>query len=409
MPTALRAITRFKCIGPECEDTCCARLQVTVTRQELERLEAAAGPSVRSGFEPLAGTNDLVIRKDADRQCTFLTQEKWCSLHARVGEAPLPDICAMFPRIARGQGEDRIALGSLACPEYARLALLTDDGVDEVPLLESLPIRENLVRFSFQRSKEVAYPWFAPTVLPALAQPWRTQEMAAAMEQVLAIGARLTPFFFHGTDAFSEGRWDDAEARLRSALSGDSGSAEVGVDEGGSARAAGVNRVLRLLARRVANGGPERMEEVFGPALERWGAGARTPEILDELDAVGRGLAESGAIGRAFRNFAVAFTYMSHYALHFDVLTFAQHLALRLACARVLLFGKVAQHWPADASREEQERWLDAALVQVFQVLTKYLDQDPTTFHEGLELSSGSLEERCARGRELSALLGPAH
>jgi lysine-N-methylase len=136
-----RYMKRFGCLGGACEDTCCQRWNIPVDRSHFELLhERLTAPEDRARLEAsmkLLGGDDphrhalLVFRED-NGCCAFLADDKLCSLHARFGEAILPDICSHYPR-RLGRIDDRIELmGEISCPEIARQVLLRDDALEVV-------------------------------------------------------------------------------------------------------------------------------------------------------------------------------------------------------------------------------------------------------------------------------------
>jgi lysine-N-methylase len=123
---------RFQCLGSSCEDTCCKAWDVPISEADRGRLAGALGAEAADQLvtripDGRDGTI-VVLRKLPDRACPELDSAHLCSVHARFGEAALPDICASYPRVI-GQLDDRLELtGHMSCPEVARLCLLSDDG-----------------------------------------------------------------------------------------------------------------------------------------------------------------------------------------------------------------------------------------------------------------------------------------
>jgi lysine-N-methylase len=138
-----RYMTRFHCLGGECEDTCCQSWAIIVDKPHLDGLRALmTSPEEKArfeaGFKPLPGGDDrfrhaLMVLRESDQHCTFLDERHYCSLHARYGEDALPDVCATYPRLlGRVNGNLELA-GQIGCPEVARQVLLADDATDRVP------------------------------------------------------------------------------------------------------------------------------------------------------------------------------------------------------------------------------------------------------------------------------------
>ena len=143
---ALRYMTRFRCTGERCEDTCCAGLRVPVRAEHLrhmrERLAGTPeGETLHACVRPGSADGSLNIEPREDGHCPFLDERKLCSLHRQHGESVLPDICSTFPRIVSRWGERWEMAGTLACPEVARLCLLEADAVERVAAPELEVVR----------------------------------------------------------------------------------------------------------------------------------------------------------------------------------------------------------------------------------------------------------------------------
>jgi lysine-N-methylase len=152
LPTLMpRYAERFRCIGPACEDTCCASWSIHVDKkaykayrqeQSPELGKLLAGNLVRIGAD--TGTNAYAaFRLVGDEQQCPMTQEGLCSIHKQLGESYLPDVCFSYPRQnneVAGQFEQSL---NLSCPEAARLALLAEDALEFVE--GSVAMRESTV------------------------------------------------------------------------------------------------------------------------------------------------------------------------------------------------------------------------------------------------------------------------
>lgn len=126
---------RFACIGPACEDSCCAGWLVSVDEAAYQKyVNLPAGPLrslidssilrvANGGGEPGAGPF-AAVRMLPSGDCPFLSQERLCRIQVEHGESFLCLTCATFPRIMHtidGLTETKL---SLSCPEAARLVLL---------------------------------------------------------------------------------------------------------------------------------------------------------------------------------------------------------------------------------------------------------------------------------------------
>jgi lysine-N-methylase len=147
---APRYLGRFRCIGPACEDHCCAGWggidvdpptaeayrQLTVEGdQRVWRLNLVGQLQPNPEAWPDEGWPSALIPLPAATPCPFFDEDRLCTIQSALGEELLPSTCDTFPRQATLL-DGRIDLaGRLSCPEVARLALLDEDAlaIETVP------------------------------------------------------------------------------------------------------------------------------------------------------------------------------------------------------------------------------------------------------------------------------------
>jgi len=131
----------FRCIGSECEDTCCRGWSVPIEPAAYERFKILPASPLRTlidasveftpeGATGLNGSGPdgfAKFRMTESNQCPLLTEDRLCRIHAEVGEAFLPYACATYPRIVHSIGGIEERSLALSCPEAARLVLLNPD------------------------------------------------------------------------------------------------------------------------------------------------------------------------------------------------------------------------------------------------------------------------------------------
>jgi lysine-N-methylase len=157
----------FRCLGGECEDTCCQHWDIRFDKLHYEKLQEAvsAVPAQHALFEKYivltdaehASERDFArIQLNAQGFCPFLDDEGLCQLHARFGVAPLSNICAFFPRVLSAYAGRVEMTGALSCPEVVRRCLLSEDAEqsfqefdpailprgDDIPLTRVVPANE---------------------------------------------------------------------------------------------------------------------------------------------------------------------------------------------------------------------------------------------------------------------------
>ncbi|HUV71355.1 MAG TPA: flagellin lysine-N-methylase [Terracidiphilus sp.] len=135
----------FRCIGSDCEDTCCHGWSVPVDRATFEKYQSLPPSPLRalisesitrnvdrtpstSGAQASAShTAFAQIRMDSANLCPMLTGNHLCRIHAELGEGMLSHACATYPRIVHELGDYHETALALSCPEAARLVLLDRD------------------------------------------------------------------------------------------------------------------------------------------------------------------------------------------------------------------------------------------------------------------------------------------
>lgn len=138
-----RYVSHFRCIGADCEDTCCSGWDISIDQKTFEAytdpkkyyppaLKKLFGKNIRIQTQsPTKEKYANAINDPCTNNCPFL-QENLCAIHRDIGEDKLSNTCFNFPRFTRkflGNIEQTL---TLSCPEAARLALLQADAFDFV-------------------------------------------------------------------------------------------------------------------------------------------------------------------------------------------------------------------------------------------------------------------------------------
>lgn len=137
-------VSRFGCIGPDCEDNCCTGWRVNLDKKTFNAYRQVKSPvlaermlhQVKRQRSQASDANYARIELDsASRECPFLEQ-RLCAVQRDLGEDYLSDTCATYPRASRDFGGQIEQSLTLSCPEAARQALLQPDAFDfvEAPL-----------------------------------------------------------------------------------------------------------------------------------------------------------------------------------------------------------------------------------------------------------------------------------
>ena len=145
MPAADPAIhpiyaDKFRCIGSDCEDTCCHGWSVPVDEATWDKYQSLAEsplsalirasvvrkPQPTEAEAAVAKSKPLfaVIRMDSANQCPMLSADRLCRIQSEIGEDLLSHACATFPRYIHAVGAVQEKTLTFSCPEAARLVLL---------------------------------------------------------------------------------------------------------------------------------------------------------------------------------------------------------------------------------------------------------------------------------------------
>lgn len=160
-----RYVERFRCLGPTCEDTCCASWPIHIDKKTYKAYRQDSAPElgkilskslVRTDNE-LGNVAYAVILPQGEEQKCPVMQDGLCGVHKELGETYISDLCYTYPRLNRQfQGQLEHTL-TLSCPEAARLALLAEDAMEFVET--RIAVREAMV------NELALHPHFSPELM----------------------------------------------------------------------------------------------------------------------------------------------------------------------------------------------------------------------------------------------------
>ncbi len=119
----------FCCIADKCTDTCCAKWEIDLDDETVERygsIGGADGDWLRSKISD-AEDGTKVLCREGER-CPFLRDDNLCEMILRLGEDSLCHICREHPRFYSGSENITEAGVGLCCEEAVRLWLTSDVG-----------------------------------------------------------------------------------------------------------------------------------------------------------------------------------------------------------------------------------------------------------------------------------------
>ncbi|MDD4588572.1 MAG: flagellin lysine-N-methylase [Heliobacteriaceae bacterium] len=125
-------LRQFKCIGPQCEDTCCIGWRVNIDHPTYRQYRRLKHPELKPDLDKYIKRNRSTpsedhyakVKLNPDSRCPFLTEKSLCRIQLTLGEDYLSDVCATYPRTANEINDVLEKSATMSCPEAARLALL---------------------------------------------------------------------------------------------------------------------------------------------------------------------------------------------------------------------------------------------------------------------------------------------
>lgn len=137
----------FKCIGGECEDSCCVGWDIDIDKATFRQYFKVQDQEMKKMFQKNVHNNENAISSEIDygrvklaegKRCPFLDCKNYCVIHSKLGEDYLSNVCSSFPRIVNKiDGCYEMSL-DVSCPEAARILLGQQDGIELVDNKETL-------------------------------------------------------------------------------------------------------------------------------------------------------------------------------------------------------------------------------------------------------------------------------
>ncbi len=137
----------FKCIGGQCEDSCCEGWTVDIDQETYGYLKGIKNHELKNRIQDKIYLNEWSYSQDVDyahvelnkkKACAFLNKRKLCDLQTAFGEKGISNVCNLFPRtLNKVNGVIERTL-SMACPEAARLVLKNKKAIQYQAVRENL-------------------------------------------------------------------------------------------------------------------------------------------------------------------------------------------------------------------------------------------------------------------------------
>ncbi len=378
-------MARFRCLGGDCEDTCCAAWDIPISPEDHQRLTAAVGPAADDMLKRIpdgrGGSLVVLAKRESDGTCTQLDPAGLCSLHARLGEQVLPEICCAYPRFI-GRVADRLELtGRMSCPEVVRQCLLGD--AHEV-LVAATPEPFGRFKVRFEVTPDDEVPYLTPFVhvrnalLAACADP--SVPVGSRLYAIAAFGERVQPFFHRAATEHAPERLVGELAALRNTgviaelhaqltahpVDGVALTAVMGMIQSRLSAAPAFARVVGTIVRHLGEaagvpdpGDPWKQLMAIGPQ-KIWAAHIERRKALSPL--------QTERLEQYLERYATNYFLQDWYPLSPTLLEHTLQLLLRVALLRYLLLAHPGFTPIAEVAA------LDRAAVEVFYATTRAYD-----------------------------------
>ncbi|EPB8161560.1 TPA: FliB family protein [Clostridium perfringens] len=130
-------LKEFKCIGGECEDSCCIGWDVDIDKFTFQQYESVSDMKnilksnlIKNKRCQCDEIDFAKVKLGENKRCPFLKCDNYCVIHSNLGEEYLSNVCTSFPRVTNKiDGIYEMSL-AVACPEAARILLLKKDGIE---------------------------------------------------------------------------------------------------------------------------------------------------------------------------------------------------------------------------------------------------------------------------------------
>ncbi len=153
-------LKNFKCIGSECEDSCCIGWDIDIDKLTYRRYFRTKDTQMKKAFVEHVYKNDDSdcdeidygrVRINEKKWCPFLNKEKLCNIYSNLGEDYLSNVCYSFPRVYNIIDNVYECSLYMSCPEAVRQMLSNDE---PIKFVEEDVFLEKYIIQSFLDSKE---------------------------------------------------------------------------------------------------------------------------------------------------------------------------------------------------------------------------------------------------------------
>lgn len=136
----------FKCIGPNCTDTCCAGWDINIDENTFKKYENNKGnlkELINGKYIKNSESDDSFnygfMKITEDNKCPFLNENLLCEIHGKCGEENLSITCRRYPRVFNIIDHIYEKSGLPSCEEICSKAFLNKEKMEFIEIEEDLP------------------------------------------------------------------------------------------------------------------------------------------------------------------------------------------------------------------------------------------------------------------------------
>ena len=122
-------MTRFKCIGKNCIDSCCTGWNIDIDKETYKNYINSSEKKINLISKKYLVKNNTETNisfakiKNKNLSCPFLTDNKLCDAYNILGKESLSIGCSTYPRVIKRVGSESFIAGETSCPEITKLCL----------------------------------------------------------------------------------------------------------------------------------------------------------------------------------------------------------------------------------------------------------------------------------------------
>lgn len=143
----------FKCIGSECNDTCCAGWDINIDEDSYNKYINSTGDLkslVDGKFIKSKCEDDFFnfgfMKLREEMRCPFLNDSMLCDIHGNVGEENLCITCKSYPRVYNMVDDVYEKSGIPSCEELSYIALLNKNKMEFIEVEDEINEEEIEIR-----------------------------------------------------------------------------------------------------------------------------------------------------------------------------------------------------------------------------------------------------------------------